>query len=421
MNVTTSKLNEKYVKNLVCFLFGRITSELGTSIFMFALSLHILDITGSATIFSTILSVGMLPSIFVNIFAGIGIDRGNKKKIMVACDCTSAVCMIIFFLTYLKVYDSILLLGVYSIVLSTIQSVFSLTVYSSIPNLFAKDKIMKINSDYQAVGAVVNILGPVLGGVLYYAISFKYIIIIEIVTFVLSALSELLFTYKKNIMQDNNKFSDNFRNVYGYISREKIIFNLLTIVLIVNFVFIPLTSVLLPYYGYKVMELSSTALGSLQASWSVGVIIGAVFASIKLIQSKLCKLIFRFLQLQGVVILLWLIPSVLFNHSVTAIVVLVTFGGILLVGGLFNSIINIPMMTYLQVAVPENIRASIYGVVNTCVMIAAPIGIWLYGIIIDKMNISIGVVISGVIILITSTLACHNKGMREFFAKEIKD
>lgn len=30
MNVTTSKLNEKYVKNLVCFLFGRITSELGT-------------------------------------------------------------------------------------------------------------------------------------------------------------------------------------------------------------------------------------------------------------------------------------------------------------------------------------------------------------------------------------------------------
>ena len=155
------------------------------------------------------------------------------------------------------------------------------------------------------------------------------------------------------------------------------------------------------------MELSSTALGSLQASWSVGVIIGAVFASIKLIQSKLCKLIFRFL---------WLIPSVLFNHSVTAIVVLVTFGGILLVGGLFNSIINIPMMTYLQVAVPENIRASIYGVVNTCVMIAAPIGIWLYGIIIDKMNISIGVVISGVIILITSTLACHNKGMSEFFA-----
>lgn len=97
MNVTTSKLNEKYVKNLVCFLFGRITSELGTSIFKFALSLHILDITGSATIFSTILSVGMLPSIFVNIFAGIGIDRGNKKKIMVACDCTSAVCMIIFF------------------------------------------------------------------------------------------------------------------------------------------------------------------------------------------------------------------------------------------------------------------------------------------------------------------------------------
>lgn len=163
MNVTTSKLNEKYVKNLVCFLFGRITSELGTSIFKFALSLHILDITGSATIFSTILSVGMLPSIFVNIFAGIGIDRGNKKKIMVACDCTSAVCMIIFFLTYLKVYDSILLLGVYSIVLSTIQSVFSLTVYSSIPNLFAKDKIMKINSDYQAVGAVVNILGPEIG------------------------------------------------------------------------------------------------------------------------------------------------------------------------------------------------------------------------------------------------------------------
>ncbi len=421
MNITTLKLNEKYTKNLICFLFGRITSELGTSIFKFALSLHILDITGSASIFSAILSIGMVPSIFVNIFAGIGIDRGNKKKIMIACDCASAICMIVFLLAYLRMTSSILLLGVYSIVLSTIQSIFSLAVYSSIPNLFVKEKIMKINSDYQAVGAVVNIIGPVLGGILYYAISFKYIIVVEMITFFLSAISEMLFTYKKNIMRDNNKFSDNFRNVYGYISREKLIFTLLIIVLIVNFVFIPLTSLLLPYYGYKVMMISSTALGALQASWSVGVIIGAVFASIKLVQSKLSKLIFRFLQLQGLVIMLWLIPSALFNYSVSAIIVLVTFGGILLVGGLLNSIINIPMMTYLQIAVPENLRASIYGVVNTCVMIAAPIGIWLYGIIIDKISIGTGVIFSGVIILITSTLACHNKGMREFFAKEIKD
>ncbi len=421
MNVTTSKLNDSYKKNSICFLFGRITSELGTSIFKFALSLHILDITGSATIFSTILSIGMLPSIFVNIFAGIGIDRGNKKKIMVICDFASAICMMLFLLLYLKMPSNILILGAYSIVLSTIQSVFSLSVYSSIPNLFTKDKIMKINSDYQAVGAVVNILGPVLGGVLYHAISFKYVIAVEIATFVVSAISEIMFTYKKNIMQDNNKFSDNFRNVYGYISREKVIFSLLIIVLIVNFVFIPLTSVLLPYYGYKVMELSATVLGSLQSSWSVGVIIGAVIASIKLVQSKLSKRIFRFLQLQGIVILLWLIPSTLFKHSVVASVVLITFGAILLIGGLLNSIINIPMMTYLQVAVPENLRASIYGVVNTCVMIAAPIGIWLYGIIIDKLNISVGVVLSGVIILITSTLACHNKDIRDFFAKDIKE
>jgi predicted MFS family arabinose efflux permease len=421
MNVTMEMLDKGFKRNLYCFLFGRITSELGTSIFKFALSLYILDLTGSAVIFSTILAVGMLPSIFINMFAGVGIDRSNKKKIMVICDSVSACSMLVFLYIFVKIPDNLWIFGVYSVVLSSIQSVFSLSVYSSIPNLFSKDNAMKINSDYQAVGAVVNILGPVLGGILYNSVSFEYILIFEAITFLLSAVSEVLYLYKKNVMQDNNKFFENLKNVYGYISNEKVIFYLLLIVLSINFVMIPLTSVVLPYYAYKIMKLPSASLGVLQAIWSAGIIVGSLIAVAKAIQKKLVRLIFRLLQIQGIVILMWLIPSLLHQYHFAIFVILSVYGIILFIGGGLNSAINIPMLTYLQVEVPENIRASIYGVVNTFVMIAAPIGTWLYGLISDNINTEVTVVFSGIMILVVSTLAGGNRKLTEFFAKDVTE
>ena len=65
----TTEKKTKSSGNYILFCISRLISDFGTVVFNFALSLYILDITGSATLF-TILSLTMIPSIIINTFAG---------------------------------------------------------------------------------------------------------------------------------------------------------------------------------------------------------------------------------------------------------------------------------------------------------------------------------------------------------------
>lgn len=419
-NSNASQKRESFSNNLICFMFGRLTSELGSSIFKFAIGLYILDLTGSAAQFSTILALGMIPSIFVNMFAGIYIDRNNKKKIMVICELLSTATMIIFFLGFLKFSQNIIIFVLYSILLSTIQSIFSLAIYSAIPNFFEKDKVMQVNSNYQSLGAIVNILGPVLGGILYNVLGLSTLIIATGITYFVAAIVEMFLRYKPNIVKDNNNYKENFKHVFSYLKSERLIMYLLVIVLLVNFVFIPLTSIVLPFVGYKVVKFSSSQLGVIQGMWSVGVIIGALAVSIKVVQLKISNKLFRLLQIQGVFIILWTIPSWFNNMENSKISIMLIFCIALALGGALNSMINIPMLTYLQMYVPENLRGSIYGVVNTVVMIASPLGTWLYGLGVEYTSYVYPLVISSIVIIIVSTVANSSRELRTFFQKPLE-
>lgn len=87
-------------KNFIIVVIGQIISLFGNAIQRFCMSLYILDLTGSAATFSTILAVSTIPYILFAPIAGLLADRVNRKKIMV----------------YLDLF-SFLLLGVYSIIL----------------------------------------------------------------------------------------------------------------------------------------------------------------------------------------------------------------------------------------------------------------------------------------------------------------
>lgn len=80
-----------YDKNFNILVLGQIISLFGSSIQRFALSLYLLDLTGSASVFATILAISMIPVVLISPIAGMLADRGDKKKLMVLLDVLSAV------------------------------------------------------------------------------------------------------------------------------------------------------------------------------------------------------------------------------------------------------------------------------------------------------------------------------------------
>ena len=60
-------------------MFGKITSLVGSNMQSFALSLFVLNTTGSATKFASILAVALIPQLILGPFAGVIVDWFYKK------------------------------------------------------------------------------------------------------------------------------------------------------------------------------------------------------------------------------------------------------------------------------------------------------------------------------------------------------
>lgn len=75
-----------FTRNFTLLLLGQISSLVGNYTLKFALSMYILERTGSAAIFAGILSIAMVPTLLLSPLGGVLADRANRRNIMVALD-----------------------------------------------------------------------------------------------------------------------------------------------------------------------------------------------------------------------------------------------------------------------------------------------------------------------------------------------
>ena len=73
-----------FTKNFTLLILGQASSLFGNYILRLALSMYVLDATGSATVFAGILSLAVVPSILLSPLGGILADRADKRKVMAA-------------------------------------------------------------------------------------------------------------------------------------------------------------------------------------------------------------------------------------------------------------------------------------------------------------------------------------------------
>jgi len=79
-------IKKKPNTNLILLLFGRMVSDVGSSIQMLILPLYIIDIGGSAATIGLSTFLSLMPIMLAYPFAGVMGDRLNRKYIMVVAD-----------------------------------------------------------------------------------------------------------------------------------------------------------------------------------------------------------------------------------------------------------------------------------------------------------------------------------------------
>ncbi len=409
--------------NVLYLASGRAVSGLASAAFSFALSLYILDITGSALSFSLVLGSSILPGIIVNMLAGVFVDNHDKKSIMVISDISSGLVVFLFLLIFSFYRKGILLFVVYSAVFNVIQSFFNLAVNAAIPEFVENRDVAKVNSIVQAIAAASNVLGPVLGALAYKGMGLECLFVVNGSALVLAGAAEIFLVYKTKEIgeekKEKNGYLADLKYLFSYLKGYKILAFFFLFAVFINFMYNPLIFVVLRYISYTILGVSELQLACIQAAAAIGIIVGAFFISLKKTLSP--ALIRRFIvlfRIQALLITCWIFPRLSLFHENTKWVITAGFCLLLLCYGILNTFQNIPVISYFQLQVPEKLRGRLFGVLFAAMFVSTPFGIWLYGMILEKAEWGYVVLGSGILMMAAGSFAARNKHFKDFIASD---
>ncbi len=161
-----------FTRNFTFLILGQATSLFGNFALKFALSMYVLERTGSASIFAGLLTVAMLPTILLSPFGGILADRANRRNIMVALDMLSGLSVLAADIALSFGHD-ILVIGALLVILSVLGAFESPTVQACVPQMLSGDNLLKGNAMVNQVAAIASLVTPFLGSIFYTAFGIK--------------------------------------------------------------------------------------------------------------------------------------------------------------------------------------------------------------------------------------------------------
>jgi MFS family permease len=169
-------------KNPFLLITGIGVSYLGNWIYLIALNLAILDLTGSAAAVAGIFIIRPLAVLITNTWSGSVIDRVNKRKLMITVDIIRGVLvMTLPFISSLWVIYSILLLT------NIAGSFFGPSSSVYITKLVPSENRKRFNSFMSMTSSGAFLLGPAIAGLLIMKFDTDLCIIINAVTFFVCA------------------------------------------------------------------------------------------------------------------------------------------------------------------------------------------------------------------------------------------
>lgn len=390
-------------KNFIIIVIGQIISLFGNAIQRFSMSLYLLEFTGSTAAFARILAISTIPYIIFAPIAGRLSDNINRKKIMVYLDLICSAVIGVYAFILLKGHDHELIVGTVMFILSICATLYGPAVTSSIPQIVEEEKLTSANGVINQVGSIVNLAGPILAGLVYGLLGIKAIVIINAVSFLVSAIMEM-FLDIPDVIKENIENADNekvismkfvkqscvdMKESFIYLKNEKkVILGIIASYALCNIFLVPILSIVAPYFINVFLGLPSEVFGIVEAVCVLGMILGGFIISVKPNMFSIKKVHYTYLPMIVGVMIIATLGFLKLNPYVLASTF--AFGGLAIM--LSVALSNVLTLTFIQKQIPDNMLGRVSAFSTAIATISVAPGQLLFGQVID-MGIPLGVIL----------------------------
>lgn len=388
-------------KGFLLLFQGSLVSSIGTTLYGFAAGIYIMtlfpvEIYGNdgAFYFALVSSMPIVFRLIVSPFAGAIVDKWNRIRIIYISDLISGLLFfasLYFLVTHsLTNYDQVVLFAVIGGLAGIVSAFFGPAVQSSIPDIVGEELIQAANGAQTIIGSIQGIVGILLGVVLYELLGIEVAILVNAISFILSAFSEMFIrvTYTREKQQSEKDLFKDVKVGYEYMKNKTGLLDMMKYSLMMNFAFVPVFSVGIPFLFKTELAKNGYHLAASSLVFSVAMMITGIYIGSKTIVSVKNSIVSG---LPKLVITMGTLVVLILAITYGFIGYWVFFGIYILIVcflTLYMNSVNIPLNTALVKGIEPNFRGRVLSILQSLSAGATPIAILLGGVVIQYSNVA---------------------------------
>ncbi len=236
----------------------------------------VFELTGSSTLLGIVVGVGTVPMLALGLFAGVLVDRLDKRRIIQAAQLLS---LVIALAIGISVATGVVTWA-YLLIASVGQGVamaFSMPARQAIiPQIVEAERLTNAVALNSMGFAIVSVVGPGLGGVLIGVIG------IEGVYYLMAGmyagaigLTQLLPRLPKAVQGERRTLFEDLVDGLKYVRAKRQVL-LLLFVAFATFLFVQPLRAILPVFAKDVFDVGSGGLGAMTSAIGIGSLVGAI-------------------------------------------------------------------------------------------------------------------------------------------------
>lgn len=387
-------MNQSWKNTAARFLTAQTISLFGSSLVQYAIVWYVTLSTSSGRMLTISTVCGFAPQIAISLFAGVWIDRYDRKMLIMLSDTVIALSTLILAIAFLSGHRNIWLLFAVLMIRSAGTGIQTPAVNAVIPQIVPQEHLMRVNGIQSTITALIMFLSPAVSGAILSVSTLETTLFIDVFTALIGVgITSVLAIpgYRKDRMEDHAGTSSGISSLkqgFLYLKTDSFVRHLLLFQIAVLFLISPsafLTPLMVSRtFGPQVWRLTAS-----EMTYSIGSVLGGILITSWGGFKKRLKTTVLAGWLYGVLMAgLGMAPAFLIYLACNMMI------------GITSPCYNSPITVSIQEQVPASMQGRVFSFMQISTSCALPLGMMVFGPLADVIRIQTLLIGGGVAVMI---------------------